>query len=293
MKIHEVLARATSLLEEVACPNPTLDAEYLLRYSLAVTRSFLAAHSLDDLGPSREDSFFALIRKRSEGIPVQYIVGKQEFRGLEFEVNRSVLIPRPETELLVEEVLRSLSELTTTLVDVGTGSGCIAIAVAAERPAAKVIAIDVSEPALKLARRNARTHGVAGRIRFLKGDLLEPLMECSMDEKVDCVCSNPPYVAERDLPSLQREVRDWEPRIALAAGENGLQVIERLVPQALMVLKPGGVLAMEIGYSQQEQVARLFKDGWQAVRIREDFSGIPRIVVAEKSSMFASENCHR
>ncbi|HVN78676.1 MAG TPA: peptide chain release factor N(5)-glutamine methyltransferase [Terriglobia bacterium] len=288
MKIHEALARATSLLEEAACPHPRMDAEFLLRHSLEVTRSFLVAHSLDELGPSSEDSFFTLIRKRSKGMPIQYIVGKQEFCGLEFEVDQSVLIPRPESELLVEEVLKSLSEPTTILVDVGTGSGCIAIAVAAERPGVKVVAIDVSEPALNLARRNARKLGVAGHIQFLQGDLLEPLISGSMDGKVDCVCSNPPYVAEGGLLSLQREVRDWEPRIALAAGENGLQIIERLVPQALVLLKPGGILAIEIGYSQQDQVTSLFKAGWQAVRVREDLNGIPRIVVAKKSSILVS-----
>ena len=293
MKIHEALTRAESLLEEAACPNPRLDAEYLLQFSLGVNRCFLATHPHDDLELLQEDSFFAWIRKRSEGMPVQYIVGRQEFRGMEFEVNRHVLIPRPETELLVEEALSSMSETATTLVDVGTGSGCVAVVAAVERPGMRIIATDVSEHALEVACRNARRHGVAGRIQFLKGDLLEPLIAGTEHVKVDCVCSNPPYVAERDLPSLQREVRDWEPRIALAAGENGLRVIERLVPQALTVLKPGGILAMEIGYNQQEKVIELFKDGWKTVRVREDFSGIPRIVVAEKMSTFVADRYDR
>lgn len=282
MKIREALAVATSRLAEAACPNPRLDAEYLLGFNLTVSRSCLVAHLQDDLVPSLEISYFALVRKRSEGMPIQYIVGKQEFWGLEFEVNPHVLIPRPETELLVEEVLRSLPLGAVTLVDVGTGSGCIAVALAVERPEAKVFAIDMSEPALELARCNAQNHGVEDRIRLVKGDLLEPLALLLEHEEVDCVCSNPPYVAERDLPFLQREVRDWEPRTALAAGENGLQVIERLIPQALAVLKPGGFLGMEIGYNQQDQVMRLFKEGWRVVRVCEDLSGIPRIVVAEK-----------
>jgi release factor glutamine methyltransferase len=215
-------------------------------------------------------------------MPVQYIVGNQEFRGLEFEVTPDVLIPRPETEILVEEALSSLQAGTTILADVGTGSGCIAVTLALERLDARIFAIDISEPALEVARRNARRHGVEDRIRFLRGDLLAPLASLLQNETADCICSNPPYVAERDLFSLQREVRDWEPRLALRAGEDGLQVIERLVPQALRMLRPRGVLIMEIGYNQQKQVSGLFTEEWQSLRIREDLSGIPRIVVAQK-----------
>jgi release factor glutamine methyltransferase len=282
MRIYEALTQARCLLEQNACPNSQLDAERLLCASLGSNRSYLAAHSRDDLKVSELESFFALVQKRCEGMPVQYIVGNQEFRGLEFEVTPDVLIPRPETEILVEEALSSLQAGTTILADVGTGSGCIAVTLALERLDARIFAIDISEPALEVARRNARRHGVEDRIRFLRGDLLAPLASLLQNETADCICSNPPYVAERDLFSLQREVRDWEPRLALRAGEDGLQVIERLVPQALRMLRPRGVLIMEIGYNQQKQVSGLFTEEWQSLRIREDLSGIPRIVVAQK-----------
>jgi release factor glutamine methyltransferase len=282
MKIYEALTQARCFLEQSACPNPRLDAERLLCTSLGSNHSYLAAHSRDDLGASELESFFMLVQKRCAGMPVQYIVGIQEFRGLEFEVTPDVLIPRPETEILVEEVLTSLQAGTPTLADVGTGSGCVAVTLALERPDARVFAIDLSDAALEVARRNARKHGVEGRIRFLQGDLLAPLSLLLPNEVADCICSNPPYVAERDLSTLQREVRDWEPRLALSAGAEGLQVIRRLVPQALRILRPRGFLIFEIGYNQQERISSLFSEGWQSIRLREDLSGIPRIVVAQK-----------
>ncbi len=282
MKIHEAIELAEEALDESGVPGSRLDAERLLAFELGRDRSYLLAHFQESVPESAEEQFFARIAERRRGKPLQYLLGSQEFRGLEFEVTPAVLIPRPETELLVEAAVERFSKGKPVLADVGTGSGCIAVATAKALPGASLIATDLSEDALSVARRNASRHNVADQIQFLPGDLLQPLSPLGMDEKLDCVLSNPPYVAERDLPALQREVRDWEPRMALVAGFTGLEVYRRLLPQALRFLKPGGTLILEIGYNMQPEIAELFDADWRLEGIRDDFSGIPRIVVAQK-----------
>ena len=282
MRIHEAIVIASDALEASGIPGARLDAERLLAFELGKDRSYLLAHFQDPVSESHAESFFARVAERRRGKPLQYLLGWQEFRGLEFEVTPEVLIPRPETELLVDAAVERFSDGNPVLADVGTGSGCIAVAAAAALPGARVIATDFSEEALSVARRNASRHHVSERIQFLSGDLLLPLGPLGMEEKLDCVLSNPPYVAERDLPALQREVRDWEPRLALVAGITGFEVYERLLPQALRFLKPGGTLIMEIGYNMQREITGLFNAAWNLEGIQEDFSGIPRIVVAQK-----------
>ena len=269
-------------MEESGIPAPRLDAERLLAFELGKDRSYLLAHFQDSVPESSAERFFVRIAERRRGKPLQYLMGWQEFRDLEFEVTPDVLIPRPETELLVDAAVERFFEGNPILVDVGTGSGCIAVATAVALPSARVIATDLSEVALLVARRNASRHNVSERIQFLSGDLLLPLGALGLEEKLDCVLSNPPYVAERDLPVLQREVRDWEPRMALVGGPSGLEIYQRLLPQALRFLKPGGTLIMEIGYSMQPAITRLFDEAWTLEGMREDFSGIPRIVVSQK-----------
>jgi release factor glutamine methyltransferase len=259
-----------------------LDAERLLAFELKRDRSYLLAHFQESVPESSAEQFFARVAERRRGKPLQYLLGSQEFHGLEFEVTPAVLIPRPETELLVDLAVERFSEGTPVLVDVGTGSGCIAVATAKSLPGATLIATDLSEEALSVAHRNASRHSVSERIQFLRGDLLLPLSPLGLDEKLDCVLSNPPYVAERDLPALQREVRDWEPRMALVGGFTGFEIYRRLLPQAQHFLKPGGTLIMEIGYNMQREIVELFDATWKLEGIRDDFSGIPRIVVAQK-----------
>jgi len=283
MKIHEAIDLAAEALEDSGVPGARLDAERLLASELGKDRSYLLAHFQDSVPePGAERRFFALITERRRGKPLQYLLGRQEFRGLEFEVTPAVLIPRPETELLVDTAVERLSQGNPTLADVGTGSGCIAVATAVALPRARVLATDLSEDALVVARRNASRHNVSDRIQFLCGDLLLPLTALGLEETLDCVLSNPPYVAERDLSALQREVRDWEPRLALVGGLSGLEIYKRLLPQALRFLKPGGTLIMEIGYNMQAEITQLFDAAWNLEGIRDDFSGIPRIVVAQK-----------
>jgi len=281
MKVFDALSQAVSLLEQTI-PNPRHEAEWLLSFLLRSDRSGILAHYHDELDSSLSSDFFSLVRDRASGKPLQYILGMQEFRGLEFEVTTDVLIPRPETELVVDQVLDSFTGPQGTLIDCGTGSGCIAVSIAVESPQARVIALDLSAAALNVAKRNARAHNVLDRVQFLGGDLLAPLNVRRIEGKVDCIVSNPPYVPEKDFTSLQREVRDWEPKLALLAGSDGLTIYRRLIPQALAVLKKGGHLILEIGFSMKDSVSRLFQSGWQNIKVQEDFSGIPRVVVAQK-----------
>jgi release factor glutamine methyltransferase len=282
MKVFEAVAQATQLLDRAVAGNPRLDAERLLALELGADRAYLLAHFHDTVEESRLEGFFTKVQARSEGMPLQYLLRSQEFRGLDFEVTQDVLIPRPETELVVEETLRRVPDGSPWIVDVGTGSGCIAISVAVALPGARLWAVDLSAQALEVAARNAARHGVAGRIRFLQGDLLSPLRDQDTEGKIDCVLSNPPYVADKEMPSLQREVRDWEPRMALVGGPSGLSICSRLVPEAQRHLKQGGHLIMEIGYSMRDAVVGLFDSTWRLETVLEDHGGIPRVVVASK-----------
>jgi release factor glutamine methyltransferase len=282
MKVFEAVAQATQLLDRAVAGNPRLDAERLLAFELGVDRTYLLAHFHDTVDDPRLERFFAKAQARSEGMPLQYLLGSQEFRGLDFAVNQDVLIPRPETELVVEEALQRLSTGNPWIVDVGTGSGCIAVSVAVALPGARLWAIDLSAAALDVAARNAARHGVAERIRFLQGDLLSPLRDQNVEGTIDCVLSNPPYVAENELPALQQEVRDWEPRMALVGGPSGLSVCSRLVPEAHRCLRPGGHFIMEMGYSMRDAVVGLFDSTWRLETVREDYNGFPRVVVALK-----------
>lgn len=227
-----------------------------------------------------------LVARRAAREPLQYILGTQEFRGLEFAVTPAVLIPRPETELLVEEVMRRISPLQqATLVDVCTGSGCIAVAVARLRPRARVIAMDISHASLQVARQNALRHGVNDRTTWLEGDMLIPLDGTKLEGCVDVMVANPPYVAEGDWPGLQPEVRDFEPRHALVAGPRGTECHERLLKEARRYLSSGGALVMEIGAGQGQALRRLVDTlgGYQPARFLRDAADIERVVIAERA----------
>jgi release factor glutamine methyltransferase len=241
-------------------------------------RAFLMANPLSNLSAEGAVCYYVLLERRLAGEPMQYITGETEFYGLPFQVNRSVLIPRPETEHLVEKVLALAAGFEKPrILDVGTGSGAIAVALAHELPEAQVAAIDLSAAALAVARGNAERNGVAGRIRFVEGDLLAPFA----GEQFEIVVSNPPYVAESDRAQLDVEVRDYEPGLALFAG-NGLDVYRRLIPDARAALAAGGFLALEIGYGQDEAVAGLLAEaGFKQIEFTADLQGIPRVASAQ------------
>jgi release factor glutamine methyltransferase len=259
---------------------PRLDAEVLLAHAQGCRRIELYTRYEEPATDKVRATFRELVRRRVEGCPVAYLVGRKEFYSLEFEVGPAVLIPRPDTETLVMACLELAKPLPNPAVlDVGTGAGNIAVAVATQHRGAQLTATDISPDALAIARRNADRHGVAARVRFLEGDLLAPLRA---GEVFDFILSNPPYIAREDLPRLEPGVRQYEPHLALDGGPGGYQVIDRLIDQARTHLKPGGYLIVEIGAPQEEVVRRLVaaRPGYELAPTIRDYAGHPRVVKA-------------
>lgn len=281
LTIAGALREASEALRASGVAEPRREAVSLLSHALSRDKAFLVTHSDESLTAEQLRSYLSAVGRRAAGEPLQYIKGTQEFYGLDFEVNENVLIPRPETELLVETALEILKGTGSPLVcDVGTGSGCIAVSLLHARRDARALALDVSSAALEVAARNAARNGVADRIDFLVSDCFDALAPVEReDTRFDLVASNPPYIAEDDLERLQREVREHEPRVALTPGGDGLKVIRRLVSESPRHLKPGGHLLMEIGFDQHEHVASLIDTRvWTLLGIRRDLQGIPRTV---------------
>ena len=263
-----------------------MNAELLLMFTLNCDRAYLFAHPERELTPEEESRYEAALAERSRGVPAQYITGHQEFWGMDLIVNPAVLIPRPETEHVIEAVLElelqapgvgRQASRELRIVDVGTGSGCIALALAKELPGAEIHATDISSAALEIARANAARNQLE-RIHFHKTDLLEGLTG-----EFDVVVSNPPYVGESEEDTVQLEVRKFEPRNAVFAGLKGTEVISRLIPQAHAAMCPGGWIVMEISGTIAGEVQKLLK-GWRNVRIKPDLQSIPRVVMAQKPS---------
>jgi release factor glutamine methyltransferase len=282
MTLEEWLAKGEAQLRTGPHPGRARrDAEILLLHIIHSERAALLVRWKEVLDEAESAQYIELIARRRAGEPIQYILGETEFYGLRFHVASDVLIPRPETEHLVEEVIGLAGRFPAPrIVDVGTGSGCIAIALAANLPNAQLTATDLDAPALALARQNAGRNAVAQRIRFLKGNLLSPVA----GELFEIVVSNPPYVSTADRPSLAVEVRDYEPPLALFAGADGLDAYRALIPEAFAALVPAGFLALEIGYGQAEPVrALLAAAGFNAIEITSDLQGISRVVVSRRS----------
>jgi len=281
-KIRALIAEAEYLLVEGPHPERArLDAEALLlhifrRANPDRNSAWLAAHWNDQTGYGPE--LRILVERRCAGEPIQYIIGETEFYGLPFHVTRDVLIPRPETEHLVEKVLSLAVRFPATrIVDVGTGSGAIAVTLAHKLPQARITAVDLSARALAVAEGNAKRNGVD--LRFLEGDLLAPVAE----ERFDIVVSNPPYVAATDRDTLSVEVREYEPALALFAGDDGLEIYRRLIPAAFAVLVPGGFLLLEIGFGQSPIIAALIASaGFAQIEFTPDLQGIPRVACARR-----------
>ena len=275
-----LISWAEALLERSGVPLPRLNAEQLLSYCTGRSRVELYAYPEREIPQQEKEAYAAAVRRRAEREPLQYITGRKGFRHLELAVDGRTLIPRPETEMLVEravELLRSLGG-HPVVVDVGTGSGCIALSLAAECPAAVVHATDVSAEALEAARENALRLGLDGVVAFHLGDLLRALPE-TMREKIDAIVCNPPYIRESDYPSLPPEVREHEPRISLVAGPEGTEVHRRLMQQARGWLRPGGWLLMEGGEDQVDALARTACGlGYAYVEVRQDLNRRPRMV---------------
>jgi release factor glutamine methyltransferase len=281
MQLKQALASAIDRLEAADVGSPRMNAEVLLRFVLGVNRAYLYAHPERELTAEDEARYDEVLARRATGMPSQYITGHQEFWGLDFVVSSAVLIHRPETEHLVETVLELARDVAQPkLVDVGTGSGCVALALAHELKSAEVYAVDVSGEALEIARANASRLQLDSAVRFMQSKVLQAL--AGVDD-FDFVVSNPPYVGFGEADKVQKSVRDFEPRVAVFAGEQGLDVIGPLIEQSQRALKPGGWLAVEIGYSMRDAVGSLLSPTmWEDVRAVPDLQGIPRVVAARK-----------
>ena len=290
--VRGLLKFGIARLRDASVPSFTLAAELLLLHILSRDRTWLYAHPEVEVSTTDAERFFELIARRANGEPTQHLTGKQEFWGLDFEVTPDVLIPRPETEHVIEVALDRLAvrELragrkptligeSLQIADIGTGSGCIAISLAKELPAATIYATEISPVALAVARRNANRHNLADRVRFLEGNLLD-----GVPPLLDLIVSNPPYVSRREAATLMREVRDHEPEIALYGGEEGYELYADLITQAAVHLKPGGILVLELGHNSLPAVQPLLDaTAWTNVGVSNDLAAIPRVLAAERN----------
>jgi release factor glutamine methyltransferase len=303
MDVRTALKTGIAHLRDADVPSFTLSAELLLLHAIGHDRTWLYAHPEEIIPDADAQRFFALIARRAAGEPTQHLTGKQEFWGLELEVTPDVLIPRPETEHVIEVALDRLAlrEIRAgrppknagaglQIADIGTGSGCIAIALAKELPGAALYATDISRAALEVARRNAARHAVADRIRFIQCNLMAdiPLVGAIESARqlpsLDLIVSNPPYIGRRETPTLPREVRDHEPAVALFGGEEGYELYGDLIAQAAVHLKPGGILVLELGHDSLSAVQPLLDSAdWTNVGVTNDLAGIPRVIAAERT----------
>jgi release factor glutamine methyltransferase len=279
-EVRHLLSEASRRLEKAGADTPLMESQLLLgivtgRSRLEILRDVDAA-----VTPEEAHKFDELVKRRVLREPLAYLRGTQEFYGLTFEVSPAVLVPRPETELLVDLAIEKLkNKPNLTLVDVGTGSGCIAVAAAVQLPHLRVIAVDISPEALKVAERNAISNAVRARIQFIQSDLLQDFSP----ESADMVVANPPYIPSNEVSLLQPEVRNFEPRLALDGGLDGFAIHYRLIKQAAIVLKQGGWLGIEVAIGQARKLsAKLRQDGWNKVQIIKDLAGIDRVVIGEK-----------
>ena len=319
LDVRTALKQGIHLLREANVPSDTLAAELLLLHVTRRDRTWIYAHPEEMLDPKIVESYFSLLRRRTAGEPTQHLTGKQEFWGLEFEVTPDVLIPRPETEHLIEVALDRLAvrELRSgrdakltgeglTIVDIGTGSGCIAIGLAKEFPSAKIYATDVSRAALAIAQRNATRLGFSNRITFLESNLLSTFSDSSLHRSpvagrrspsahqspvtnhqsplFDLVISNPPYIGRKETSALPIEVRNHEPTSALYGGEEGYELYGLLIPEAARHLKPSGLLVLELGHDSLPAVRPLLESPqWTNLLVTNDLAGIPRVLSAERT----------
>jgi release factor glutamine methyltransferase len=283
MTLREALLGARERLRASGSEEPEIEAEVLLRYALGLDRNMLLRLLNEPVSDAELSAYERVLMRRLRGEPAAYITGCREFRGLNFKVTPATLIPRPETEMLVDEVLgfirrRADAGRETVVADVGTGSGAIAVSIAKWAPSSLIYATDLSAEALQIARENARTHGVLSRLILRRGDLLEPI-----DARLIVISANLPYVTTQDWERLPRQIREHEPRMALDGGREGLDVIRRLLRQAPAYLRPGGRVLLEFGAGQGDPMQAAARENFPTARIslREDFAAIPRLLIIE------------
>ena len=275
MTLHTALRQGAKLLEDAGVPAARLTAEVLLGHALKVRREYFFAHPEEELTELAWIHYGRYLHERMQGKPTQYITHQQEFYGRPFHVSPAVLIPRPETEHVVETSLR-LARGARNIVDVGSGSGAIAVTLSLEMPGSRVFASDISHSALQVAHRNAADNKAS--VQFVQCDLLSAFAL----QAFDLVASNPPYVPEGDEANLQREIREYEPAVALYGGPTGNEIYQRLIPEAARVLRPGGWLIMELGWKSLDTVKAMFDARWHNVEDVADLAGIPRVLAAQR-----------
>lgn len=286
--VAQALRWAREYLSHLDIPEPYVEGEYLLMHLLGCQRKDLLIHPERVLTSGEIKRFSEVIERRGRREPPQYILGEIEFRGLLFKVNREVLIPRPETELLVEEAVRGVlvsPEYEYTVLDLCTGSGCIALSIAREikeTRGLKVYAVDISAGAVAVAQENARRHGVEDKIEFLVGDMFNAIEPLKLEGKIDLIVSNPPYVSKKEMGNLQPEIREYEPLQSLYGGEDGLDFYSRIIRESPRYLKQQGGLIMEIGFDQAVPVRSLLEKEkvFSRIEVKRDLAGIERIIKA-------------
>ena len=277
MKISDILKITAERLKKADIDTANLDARLLLCEYLKKDKLYLVVNANEEINV--DDRFEQLIVRREKHEPMQYILGRAEFYGLNFKVNKNVLVPRPDTEILVEKVIDFVGENPYTVLDIGTGSGCIPITVAVNCKNASVYTADISVEATKVATENARLNGVGERVSFLNMDILKNFPEM----EVDCIVSNPPYIEDDVIPTLMSDVKDYEPIIALSGGEDGLIFYRRIAQKGFGIIKKGGLIAFEVGHNQAEAVEGILKNnGFDKTEVIKDLAGINRVVTAIK-----------
>ena len=279
MIISEILKTASEVLQLNGISQPHRESASLLAFTLEKDKTFVIAHPEYELSGEEEKRFQKFLLRRAKHEPFQYITGKQEFYGLDFTVTKDVLIPRPETELIVENAIEILrGKKNAKFCEIGIGSGCISVSILREVKTAKAIGSDISEKALEIARKNAEAHKVSDRVELKISDVFEVLR----GEKFDLIVSNPPYVPSEDVETLQAEVRNFEPLLSLTDGKDGFSIIEKMIDDAPKFLKENGFLLMEIGFNQAAKVREMFSpEIWRRIDILPDLQGVPRMIKAQ------------
>lgn len=285
--IKDILTVGVGRLGEREYLNPILDAQLLLASVIKVDRNYLYGHLEEEVSAEDVRTFLALIDIRAKGYPLQYILKSQEFMGLELFVSEGVLIPRPDTEILVEKLIEickskfsDKSELK--ILEIGTGSGAIAISLAYNLENAQVYTVDIADAPLEVAKANAERYGLQNRVKLLKGDMFEPLSELQVSEKFDIIVSNPPYIASEEIDKLQIEVATFEPRLALDGGVDGLYFYREITAESTAYLNPHGILAFEIGYDQAEAVKTLMEQDYEDIELISDYGNHDRVLLGYK-----------
>lgn len=284
--ISQAITKGADRLRAASIDQERRTAGLLLGHVMGVDRTHLLTRSEEQISEAEYVAYLGVVERRASGEPLQYITSHQEFYGLDFLVTPDVLIPRPETEFLVERVINLARDLPTPVItDIGTGSGCIAIALAVHLPDARIVATDISTATLEVARFNIRRHGVQARVELLEGDLSQPLRRLKLDGRIDIIASNPPYVDEGTSELLQREVRDWEPHTALFGGVDGLDFYRRLIAESPHYLKAGGYAVLEIAFSQVDSISEMVNGSLlELVDITRDLQGIPRTLCLRRTA---------